>query len=80
VDESDKLKQQVQEEEERRQMMDVEVRKVMEQLRVIDSVLHSFCTKLEVNGNNIHIRIILLCSYQHIKRYQKLKALIKLTS
>jgi hypothetical protein len=52
VDENDKLKQQIQEEEDRRQRLDMEVRKVTEQLRVIDSVLRSFCTRLQVCANN----------------------------
>lgn len=47
ADESEKLKQQIQEEEDRRQRLDMEVHKVMEQLRVIGSVLRSFCTKLQ---------------------------------
>jgi uncharacterized protein YgfB (UPF0149 family) len=57
ADESEKLKQHIQEEEDRRQRLDMEVLKVMEQLRVIGSVLHSFCTKLQVSANNIHIRM-----------------------
>jgi hypothetical protein len=52
VDENDKLKQQIQEEEDRRQRLDMEVHKVTEQLRVIDSVLRSFCTRLQVCANN----------------------------
>ncbi|PNF16323.1 hypothetical protein B7P43_G10836, partial [Cryptotermes secundus] len=47
ADEREKLKLQIQEEEDRKQRLDMEVHKVMEQLCVISSVLRSFCTKLQ---------------------------------
>jgi hypothetical protein len=51
VDGNDKLKQKNQEAEDRRQRFDLEVLKVMEQLRVIDSVLRSFSARLQVCAN-----------------------------
>lgn len=66
ADESEKVKQEIQREEDRRQKLDMQVQKVTDQLHDIRSILHSFCGKLQVSTYNIKImmklqgRLILL--------------------
>ena len=50
AEDSEKLKQRIQEEEDRRQRLDTEVQKLTEQLHVIGSIMHSFCDKLQVSA------------------------------
>jgi septal ring factor EnvC (AmiA/AmiB activator) len=57
ADESEKMKQEIQREEDRRQKLDMQVQKVTDQICDISSVLRSFCAKLQVSIYNINIRI-----------------------
>jgi hypothetical protein len=50
AEESEKLKQQIQEEEDRRQRLDTEVQKLTEQSHIIGSIVCSFCSKLQVSA------------------------------
>jgi hypothetical protein len=50
AEESEKLKQQIQEEEDRRERLDTEVQKLKEQLHIIGSMLCCFCSKLQVSA------------------------------
>ena len=51
IDESDRLKYEINEEIERKQKIDATIDKMMEQLYDIRAILHSFCIKLEVNSH-----------------------------
>jgi hypothetical protein len=57
ADESEKVKQEIQREENRRQKLSMQVQKVTDQLHDIGSVLHSFCGKLQVSTYKINIRM-----------------------
>jgi septal ring factor EnvC (AmiA/AmiB activator) len=57
ADEREKVKQEIQEEEDRKQRLDMQVQQVTQQLGDIHGVLRSFCDKLQVNTHNVHIRM-----------------------